>query len=172
MITTQHIEEDLSKAYVMAIGAKAGYSVDLDRSHDYTVDGTFHEIIIFENQRNESGYSIDFQLKASKNCIIEKDYIKYDFDANTYNYFLRRVNSKNSTPFILILLVLPDKPEEWLNITEESLILKKACYWYKMEKQEATLNKNSKRIYISKNNLLTPDSLQTLFKQVKDGELM
>ena len=70
------------------------------------------------------------------------------------------------------MLVLPDKPEEWLNITEESLILKNACYWYKMEKQEATLNQNPKRIYIPKNNLLTPDSLQALFKQVKDGELI
>ena len=172
MITTQHIEEDLSKAFVMAIGAKAGYSVDLDRPHDYTVDGTFHEIIIFENQRNESGYSIDFQLKASKNCIIENDYIKYDFDAKTYNYFIRRVNSRNSTPFILILLVLPDNPEEWLNITEESLILKRACYWYKMEKQEPTSNQNSKRICIPKNQLLTPESLKELFNQVKNGELL
>lgn len=172
MITTQHIEEDLSKAYVMAIGARAGYSVDLDRPHDYTVDGTFHEIIIVENQRNESGYSIDFQLKASKNCVEENDFIKYDFDSNTYNYFIRRGNSKNSTPFILILLVLPDNPKEWLNITEESLILKKACYWYKIEKQEPTPNLNSKRIFIPKNQLLTPDSLQGLFKQVKEGELL
>ena len=173
MITTQHIEEDLSKAFVMAIGAKAGYSVDLDRPHDYTVDGTFHEVVIIENQRKESGYSIDFQLKACKNCIIEKDFIKYDFDASTYNYFITRANSRNSIPFILILLVLPENAEEWLNITEESLILKKACYWYKIDKQEPnTPNKNSKRICIPKNQLLTPNSLKELFNKVKGGELL
>lgn len=97
MITTQHIEEDLSKAYVMAIGAKAGYSIEMDRPHDYTVDGTFHEIAIIENERSESGYSIDFQLKSCKNCVIEKDFIKYDFDAKTYNYFISRTYRKNST---------------------------------------------------------------------------
>lgn len=169
-LTTQHIEEDLSKAYVMAIGAKAGYSVELDRPHDYTVDGTFHEIVVIGNKREESGYSIDFQLKASTRCIVEEEFVKYDFDADTYNYIARRINRKNSTPLILLLLVLPENANEWLNISEDSLILKKACYWYKTGKSDFTENKNSTRISIPRKQLFSPNSLKTLFKQIEGGE--
>ena len=45
MLTTQHIQEDLSRAYIQAVAAGAGVNLSLGAQvHDYGVDGTFHQV--------------------------------------------------------------------------------------------------------------------------------
>jgi hypothetical protein len=39
MITIQHTEEQLSRAYVTAVAGYAGINLMAERSHDYGVDG-------------------------------------------------------------------------------------------------------------------------------------
>jgi hypothetical protein len=64
MITTQHIEETLSRAYVRAIAATAGVIVNVDEL-DYGCDGAFRSVTWRNSRRVVTGFSIDFQLKAS-----------------------------------------------------------------------------------------------------------
>jgi hypothetical protein len=53
--------------------------------------------------RFESGWSLDFQLKASKNCGIEQNSIVYDLEADTYRkLYLRQQNG--ATPILLIVM--------------------------------------------------------------------
>jgi len=76
-----HTEEDLCLACVQAIAAKARVNLSVkDRSHDYTIDGTFHQISYFNGHYHETGFSLDFQLKASINCIIDDTHLRYDLD--------------------------------------------------------------------------------------------
>ncbi len=171
MITQQHTEEDLSKAYVLAVGAKAGLIVRFTDGHDYTVDGSLHEVSILNGKRHESGFSFEFQLKASKNCIVKESSIAYDFDADTYNYLCERAKTKHTTPIILLLLVLPENEEEWLSISTDQLILKKACYWMKID-GKFTENSETKRISIPQEHLFDVSAVQTLISQIKTtGEI-
>lgn len=171
MITTQHIEEDLSKAYVLAVGAKAGLNVKFTEGHDYTVDGSLHEVSSLNGKLHESGISFDFQLKASKNCSFDGASVVYDFDAETYNFLCSRANSKHTTPIILLLLVLPNDETEWLSVTTNQMILKKACYWMKID-GNFTENQSSKRILIPQEHLFDPSAAQSLIDQIRlTGEI-
>lgn len=171
MITSQHIEEDLSKAYVLAVGAKAGLSVTFRDGHDYTVDGSLHEVSRVNGRYHESGLSFDFQLKASKKCSTKDTSIIYDFDAETYNYLCQRAENKYTTPIILLLLVLPEDESEWLSVSPEQMILKKACYWMKID-GNFTKNKETRRIEIPQKQLFDVSAIQSLIGQIKaTGEI-
>lgn len=125
MITTQHIEEDLSRAYIQAVAAKAGLNLALrDRSHDYGIDGTFHQVSYRNGKREESGFSLDFQLKSSINATIDDQHVSYDLDVKAFNSLVERAERKNTSPTILILLVLPKDQEDWIALSEDQLILK------------------------------------------------
>ena len=172
MITTQHIEEDLSRAYVQAIAAKAGLNLSIrDRQHDYGIDGTFRQVSYSGGTREESGFILDFQLKASINAVIGSDYIKYDLDSKAYNSFLERAQKKHTSQVILILLVLPKDREDWMALTEEQLVLKRCCYWTTIQ-GGATSNAQSKRISIPRSNLLTPEKVMVLMQALENGETL
>lgn len=148
MITTQHIEEDLSRAYIQAVAAKAGLNLAIrDRSHDYGIDGTFHQVSHRDAGREESGFSLESQLKASINATVNDQRVTYDLDAKAFNSLAERAARKNTCPAILILLVLPENSDEWIALSEDQLILKKCCYWTTIT-GATTPNAVSKRITI------------------------
>ncbi len=169
MITTQHIEEDLSRAYVQAIAARAGINLSLrERSHDYGIDGTFHQVSYRDGGREESGFSLDFQLKASINAAVNEQHVIYDLDAKTFNSLVERAARKHTCPAILILLVLPQDSADWLALSEEQLVLKRCCYWTTIT-GALTSNAASKSIRISRSHQLTPEKLTSLIGTVAIG---
>lgn len=171
MLTIQHTEEDLSRAYVQAIAAKAGVNLSMkDRSHDYTIDGTFHQVSYFNSHYHETGFSLDFQLKASKNCIIDDTHLRYDLDVETHNYLVDRAPRAATTPVILILMVLPEAESEWLSLSEEELVLRRCCYWIYLS-GERSKNARTQRIEISRQNFLTPNILNEVLTALEKGKL-
>ena len=67
MITEQHREEHLSRAYIQAVTAKAGHIFE-PPTCDYGVDGTVHHVENRDGRRDRSGFSIDIQAKATVNA--------------------------------------------------------------------------------------------------------
>lgn len=128
MLTEPHIIESLSRAYVRAIAGKSGLNLSI-REYDYGVDGNFDEVIIRENRRVESGFTISFQLKASTQWQRNDNTITYDLEAKTYNDLVIRRNFRIRVPCILILLTLPPDPSEWLVYNEEEIRVACCCYW-------------------------------------------
>ena len=117
MLTIQHIQEDLSRAYIQAVAAKAGVNLALGtQAHDYGVDGTFHQVEVLHRVNSEgmsytrrlnSGFNLEFQCKASRNWRVQSDAIAYDLEVKTYNDLIHRSTHTNATPLILILMCLP-----------------------------------------------------------------
>ena len=171
MITTQHIEEDLSRAYVQVVVAKSGATLALDRNHDYAIDGTIRQVRYVNNRRKETGFHLDFQLKASKNVVITADEVKYDSDVDTYNYLVKRHETKYTNKVLLILLALHELEAEWLMLSEDQLILKKCCYWISLAGALSN-NKETRRVAIPRANLLTPEKLVELLNIVEQGGVL
>jgi hypothetical protein len=168
VLTDQHIAEALSRAYVRAIAGRAGLNLAI-REYDYGVDGSFDEVVVRQNRRVESGFSLSFQLKASTQWQLEANHIIYDLEAKTYNDLILRRSIRMAVPCILILLALPADAEQWLICEESELRLKGACYWAYLS-GNLSENRQSVRIRISQNQRLTPESLLTLIENVKTGE--
>jgi len=166
MLTEQHTMEALSRACIQAIAGKAGFNLAI-REFDYGIDGSFNEIAIIKSRRVESGFCIQFQLKASTNWQYSENAIVYDLEAKTYNDIVGRV--KGTVPCLLILLALPKEREKWLECTEASLTIGGSCY-YKYLRGIPTVNKKSVRISIDRKNIFTSANLIELFKKVKTGQ--
>lgn len=168
MLTDQHIAEALSRAYVRAIAGCAGLNLAI-REYDYGVDGSFDEVVIRQNRRVESGFSLSFQLKASTLWQLDSAYVVYDLEVKTYNDLILRRSIRTATPCILILLTLPTDSNQWLICEESELRLQGTCYWEYLSGSPSD-NRSSVRIRIPRSQRLTPESLLTLMQNVKTGD--
>lgn len=174
MLTTQHIEEGLSRAYVSAVAFRAGVNVAINADNfDYGIDGTFKGINFIGTARKPSGNNLDFQMKASIDWTIDSTHVTYDLEADTYNHLADVMNHfryGRATPAMLILLCLPKDQTKWLEVDEDQILLRKCCYFHFIE-GEPTPNKSTTRIKIDRANKLTPGSVQALLQKIRAGKL-
>lgn len=168
LITLQHTEECISLAYVHALAGRAGVSLSNPRVHDYGIDGTFRSIKNVAGRRVESGFGVDFQLKASINWEHQNDTVIYDLEAKNYNDLVQR--EVEATPCILILLCLPSSEGDWIDADEDRLLLKHCCYWSSLQ-GEATPNTSTKRIRIPRANMLTSAAITELLNAERNRRI-
>jgi len=167
MLTEQHIEEGLGRAYIMAISNSAGLTCEFPIS-DFGIDGTICNISKSDDGRRfHDSYKIDFQLKSSINVELKDDVIKYALEAKNYNDL---INTNVGMPRILILFKLPQDRNTWLSVNEEEMILKNCSWWCSLAGREPTPNTSTKTIDIPRSQILTPEALRTLMDCVIRGE--
>jgi len=165
-MTEQHIKEQISRAYVRAIAARAGILME-ECSVDYGVDGRFVDVDYdAEYGRYAAGFGIDFQLKATKNIIPKGDKLIYDLEVKNYRDLIK---TKVGTPRILIVYSMPRQMDEWITITDDDTTLRRCAWWCSLKGQGETNNKNKKRIILPVSQRLTPDELRRLINLVKEG---
>ena len=121
MLTTNAIEECLSIAYVHAVAGQAGVGLCFPHQ-DNGIDGTFRLVLEMGAKRIQGGAPLDFQLKATKNCIVSSTEILYDLDAESYKKLIFS-RSHGGTPIVLLILALPKDTSDWLQHSEDQLIL-------------------------------------------------
>jgi hypothetical protein len=171
MITKQHRQEQLSRAYVHAVAAYAGLIFD-PAITDYGVDGSIRVVQWREGRRRlVSGHSLDVQLKATTNWIFENEEVVYDVEAKTYNDLVDRFNEPRGTPMVLILMCLPKNEDDWLSITTEQLILRHCCFWCCFGGTR-TENKATQRIRVPRSHILDQTSVGDLLEKVRKGEAL
>ncbi|MDY0148941.1 MAG: DUF4365 domain-containing protein [Kiritimatiellia bacterium] len=172
MITEQHTEEALCRAYLHAVAGRAGHVLELgDRSFDYGVDGSIKQVRQLGNLKRESGFAIDIQAKASVNWTIADGVVKFDLDVDTYNYLASRASEPRAVPILLVVLCLPKQSDDWLSVTEKELILKKCLYWH-FPDTAPTSNTTQVRVNIPADNTFTPETITSLLDQVAEGTLL
>jgi hypothetical protein len=168
MLTIQHCEELIHRAYLLALSAKAGVNVEIGKSEfDYGMDGFFSKIVTDKNKKyHETGTLIQFQLKASKNIKInEKEKsVSYQLDVNSYNKLV-----SCSFPTLLILLSLPKEESQWITISTENLILRKCCYWqYFPNDYKIVDDKKTVTIKFSSENIFTPEIINNELEKLDE----
>jgi hypothetical protein len=152
-------EEALSRAYVAAVAAGAGYVtavMDLDR------DGVDIQIRAGGSMRP----SLDIQLKATIN-LGEPRGGAFRFPLKRRNYDLLLADTM--IPRILVVLDLPRNEADWLRVTSDSLILRRCAYWASLGGKSETRNKESVTILIQSQNRFDVDSLRALMEQARRG---
>lgn len=95
MLTRNHRQEGLSRAYVQAIAAYCGMSVSVPYP-DYGIDMTLSDIEVTDRLRSESGLKLDIQAKSTTRTNKAENTIPYDLDLRSYEV-LRR-SSRGAPP--------------------------------------------------------------------------
>lgn len=170
MKTIQHTEESICRSYITAVAAIARQNLWFGSEHDYGVDGTVKLVENRGGRRRETGFALDFQAKASTQWSLEEGYICYDLEAKSYNDLVERANNTRSVPFFLVLMTLPREESDWIDFDEERILLRRCAYFCQLA-GEQTENSSTKRVRISRDNMLTPEALSETLMRIKTGEI-
>jgi len=163
VLTPQHRQEGLCRAYVQAIAALSGYSSSTP-SPDYGIDLTLHEIAVIGNRRIESGLRLDIQAKATTQARIIGGDLGYDLSVRDYDS-LRLAAA--ATRRILVVLVLPKAHKDWLQQTVKELTLRECAYWVSLRNWPTTRNRRSIRVLAPSANVFSVKALQEIFERVR-----
>lgn len=154
-------EEAISRAYVQAVAAGAGFTT---ASYDFDLDG----IDLRVQAGGQMRPALELQLKATINLRGPID-DEYRFDLKTENY--KRLREPTQTPRLLVVLKLPRDSNEWIEITPHELMLRDRAYWVDLLGAPKTTNKRTIAVGIPKQNLFNIESLQSLMDRSSEGRI-
>lgn len=163
----QQQKEWFSRAFLMAVSATAGYTVQHQQDDIHGVD-----VVV----RNE-GISVDFQLKATTvpEYGIEPDYgtdcLKFDLDVPTYDKLRGTHGSPRTAPGYIMVAVLPEKNADWLVHRDSHLRLHRTAYWLGLTGMAATPNRTKVRLYLPLANVVTAPALQKIMQLAHERAL-
>lgn len=170
-MTLEQKKEQLSNGFIGILAANKGFMIDKP-SQDYGVD---YQIKKTTSRRTPNGKDrlftdcryIDLQLKSTtENSIIDDaSHIKYNLEAKSYNDLVDRQND-GIIPLVLILFILPNDYNNWVEIDLDEIKLRKHAFWYVPPSGSVqTSNTSSIVIHIPKSNILDLDCFNNLHQR-------
>lgn len=166
-MTEAHIKEQISRSYVNVLAARVGMTIST-ASQDYGFDGTFRDIEYdpVAKEYGETGFGIDYQLKATVNAKEKDGSVKYSLEVKNYR---KLIKTRVGTPRILIVFSMPKDCSHWVTVGNEETILRKCAWWCSLKGLPEVNNSDRVTVTIPANQQLTPDSLRELMNKVKEG---
>ena len=112
--------------------------------------------------------AIELQLKATVNLGSPTGgYFRFALKKRNYDLLI----AESQTPRLLMVLDLPDDEDEWMTISEESLVLRRRAYWANLAGLEERTNLATVTVRIPCRNVFDVPSLQELMDQSRVGKL-
>ncbi|MBW4667355.1 MAG: DUF4365 domain-containing protein [Cyanomargarita calcarea GSE-NOS-MK-12-04C] len=156
-------KEEFSYAYIYTVTSAAGYSFQkssriLDVGGiDATITGIVSDDTLYQPQ-------LDLQIKSTSLDIQSEEVIRYPLKIKNYNELRKE---KTVAPRILVVVLIPENQEEWINQSETELCMRRCAYWLTLRGQPQTTNTESITVYIPRENLFTVNALKTLMQQIQ-----
>jgi len=154
-----------SRAYVRAVASVAGYSAtvpELDReSVDLQLAG------VGGGGTVRSPY-LDLQLKCTGADSLTEDAFSHVLKRKNYDD-LRATDL--ATPRLLIVTVVPTALEDWLEVSEEEMVVRHCAYWHSLYGADETDNTTGITVHIQRRNLFDPAGLESIMETIAAGDI-
>ena len=162
LLTDADQKEALSRVYVKALAARAGYSTSVPEPDRDSVD-----------LRIQAGGprrpALDLQLKATTGFARRRGGT-LRFRLPTKNY--RDLRDETQTPRLLVVLELPEDKSRWMTVTSEELVLRRRAYWLSLQlDHEEISDQKTVTVRIPEQNLLDVKTLRELMERSRAGEI-
>ncbi len=155
-------KELFSKAYVRAVAAVAGCSVNQPED-DY--DSTDLRIKARSIEGAVSYPQLDLQLKCTSKYVLDADCIRYPLILKNYNDL--RINCQ--IPRILVLVVVPENLADWIQQSEQEMLIKSCAYWVSLRGLPVTQNIKSVTVEFPRSNLFTVKAIESMMQRISQG---
>lgn len=142
-------KERFSRAWVIAAAAAADFTYEIVADDERGVDMTVHS----------PEHTIDFQLKATSNPVVQDGYLVHDLDVRTYN-LLR--SEQRSAYGVLAVIIVGDDTATWHVMDGTGTSLTRAAYYLPLFGMPATPNEATIRLKVPMSNFLTADAMNNL----------
>ncbi len=164
MMTRNHRQEALCRAYVQAVAALAGVTSSKPEP-DYGIDLLLREVAVRDRRHHDTSVQVDLQLRGTTRASLTDTTLVYDLDVDTYND-LRIISA--GCPRILVVLVLPETEGDWLIQTPNELSIRHCAYWLSLEGSPPITATRSIRVAIPLANIFTTETVRSLLQQAKE----
>ena len=154
-------EEALSRAYVAAVAASAGYTLAMQ---NFDRDGVDVQVRAGGAMRP----SLDVQLKATIQLSEDREG-EFRYPLRRRNYDLLR--TQTLVPRILVVLDLPGDESQWVSISAEELVMRRCAYWASIKGFPETTNQETVTVSIKKRNRFDTENLRELMDQARSGAI-
>jgi hypothetical protein len=159
LLSPQDREEALSWAYARTIAAGAGYET-------YEPDFDRDSIDLGIMAGGQMRPNIHVQLKATINLRRAGEFFKFSLKKKNYDDH----RAPTQVPRIVVVLALPKKDTDWLNVSVSKLVIKKCAYWVSLRrKPELPDGQESVTIEIPAANIFDVPGLRKLMQAARDG---
>jgi hypothetical protein len=165
MLTRNHRQEALCRAYVQAVAARAGVATSVPFP-DYGVDLSLRSIRQGGQRHQDARLQLDLQLRSTTRAGGTDAGVTYDLDVRTYDFL------REPSPIccLLVLLVLPEDEGRWLSQTVEELVIRHAAFWASLRGAPPTDATSSVRVGIPRAQVFTAQAVQSLMDRLSQGE--
>lgn len=153
-------QESLSKVYVRAVAAAAGYDV---ATTEFDMEGIDLTVVAGGHMRPR----LDIQLKATTTLPLSIGPIQFPLKRRNYDL----LREPSLTPRILVVLDLPSNEDDWLSIEPNALIMRKCAFWANLRSYPSTTNTDSVTISLNTGRRFDVEGLRGLMEQARKGAI-
>jgi hypothetical protein len=108
------------------------------------------------------------QVKCTSRDVLDGDNLRYPLEIKNYEEL--RNDYPEDDPLILVVVLVPDKVDDWLHQSETELCLKHCAYWVSLRGQPAIENQTTVTVYLPRQNIFTVNTLKNLMQRIAAGE--
>jgi hypothetical protein len=163
MMDINQQKEQFSQAYVRAVATVAGFSI-----FDPTVDDDSVDISIAQKGGKGSIRSprVDLQLKCTSRDLLREGEINFPLPIKNYDD-LRPENVQ--VPRILVIVIVPDDVNTWIEQSEEKLSMHHCGYWRSLRGLPDSANDTNVTVPIPTSQPFTVGELRDMMGRVSVG---
>lgn len=160
VLIQQDVEEALSRRYVEVVANRAGFNTS---RADWDRDGVDLQI----QAGGKRAPRLDVQLKATINLHrLQSGQFSYDLDTGNYAQLIQR---DCQIPRILVVMDLPRDEAQWLEITDDALLLRHRAYWVHLAGEPETDNVETIAVHFPFEQVFTVETLNELMDRSAAG---
>jgi hypothetical protein len=154
-------KQELSIAYARAVAAAAGFAVSEPSVDDDSIDIGFIAGTGFTRRPR-----VEAQLKCSADDVLgDKDFA---FPLSLKNY--DDLRAETLVPRILIVVRVPEDPDDWVHLTEKRLLVRYCGYWLSLDGEPATANTTSVTVRMLRSQIFNGEQLTAMMLRVEAGK--
>jgi hypothetical protein len=153
-------QEQVSKAFILAMASLAGCSVAEPKPDDDSIDWTLSCRLAPRRPK------LDLQVKSTNDGTGTEGAIHYPLKRKNYDELIL---ADLLTPRLLVLVVVPPDPLAWLTASPEALVLRHCAYWVSLRGLPATDNETSVTVQVPRANLFDVSALMGLMQMLNEG---
>lgn len=166
MLTDNDVKEHLALAYVYAVATRARCSFDQPRVDRDSVDVK----LCLRNDGDPEALlrspELALQVKATTVGCVPEGNIPFFLKRKNHHDLVKRAQ----IPRLLVVVLLPENPNEWVELSESQLVLRRCGYWLSLAGHAPTTNETGETVYLPRGNVLDPPTLGRLMKQAARQE--
>lgn len=158
-------QEQFSLGFVRMVAAAAGCSV---KSHDTDYDGVDITIVASADYARYYCPEFEMQLKCTtQQHLLRPQDMVWSLKRDR---FLKLVNPKRFVPAVLGVLLIPDEPDELLDLSEDGLRTSSRMYWERAANLGGIEDgKASKTVHLPRSNLFDVGGLLRIMQSIGEG---